>query len=846
MSSPLRVLIVEGAREEVSTLVHNLVRIGYEPIHEIVETLPQTRAALERKPWDVVLAVGSAPCFDGLAALRELQDSGLDVPFIVVSSSLREETAVGAVREGAQDCIEMGQLARLEATLDRELREARSRRERRLTMDSLRESERMLTRAQEIARLGSFEFDLETGRFEWSRQMYALFGIDPTEFDGSLEAALKSVHPQDVPALRAALGSVLETGRLSPIEYRVVIPESRDRIVWTEGELIRDKDGHARRLIGFAQDVTDRRRAEHERQATLLRLEATNALLRSLMASVPLSEKLTNITESIVRAFEGDFCRIWLIRPGDRCDRGCVHAAVAAGPHACLRRDRCLHLMASAGRYTHTDGQVHGRVPLDSYKIGRIASGKDHRFLTNDVQTEPLVHDHEWARALELVSFAGYRLGLPEGQTLGVLALFAKHPITSAEDSMLAGLSSTVALIAQKALAEEARDRFEEQLRMSQKMDAIGRLAGGVAHDVNNVLTVIQGFSELLFTTLGLEHPGIEDVRQIIVASQRAAALTRQLLMFSRRQVIELKVLDLNTAVRDMEKMLRRLIGEDIEVHTQLAGVLKRVQADPGLIGQVLLNLAVNARDAMPNGGRLTIQTDHVLVQQGDLTLMPEGRTGWFCRLKVSDTGMGIPEDVLPRIFEPFFTTKGVGRGTGLGLAVIHGIVKQHDGWITVTSQEGCGSTFTIHIPACVSGEAEAVVAVATRMESLKGKGEHLLVVEDENGLRLWLSRALGVGGYNVQVAATAAEAITMFEREPAAIDLLFTDVTLPDQNGLSLFDHLWKTRPGLRVLFSSGYSDEKSDWERIRERGLPFLQKPYGANTLLCKLQQLLAVPTW
>ncbi|MBI4861968.1 MAG: response regulator [Candidatus Riflebacteria bacterium] len=846
MTTPLRALVVEGAPEEVSTLIHGLIRIGYEPIHEVVETLGQMRSALARASWDVVLAVGPEPRFDGLAALNELQERGLDVPFIVVSSSLSEETAAAAIRAGARDCIEIGQLARLESTLDRELREARLRRERSHTLDALRESERMLNRAQEIARIGSFELDLETGRFEWSRQMYALLEIDPTEFDGSMEAAFRSVHPQDLPALRAALGRVIEIGRLAPIEYRVVIPEARDRVVWTEGEVIRDKDGYTRRLIGFAQDVTERRRAEHERQITLARLEATNVLLQSLVASVPLNLKLANITASIVRAFEADFCRIWLIRPGDLCDRGCVHAAVTEGPHVCVHRDRCLHLVASAGRYTHTDGEVHGRVPFDCYKIGRIASGKDHRFLTNDVQTEPRVHDHRWARDLGLVSFAGYRLSVPDGRTMGVLALFAKHPITSADDAMLDGLSSTVALVAQKALAEEARDRFEEQLRMSQKMDAIGRLAGGVAHDFNNILTVIQGFGELVLAELGLDHPSIEDVREIIAASWRAASLTRQLLMFSRRQVVEPKVLDLNAAVRDMEKMVRRLIGEDIEVHTRLDSSLKRVHADPGLIEQVLLNLAVNARDAMPGGGLLTIETDNVVVQKGDLALMPEGRVGWFCRLAVSDTGTGIPAKVLPQIFEPFFTTKGAGKGTGLGLAVIHGIVKQHGGWIAVTSRSGRGSTFTIHLPACVSGEVEApALAVTSRVGGLKGKGERLLIVEDENSLRRWLGRALGAEGYRVCLVGTAANAIEMFEREPAAFDLLFTDVTLPDQNGLSLYDHLWKTSPGLRVLFSSGYSDEKSEWELIRERGLPFLQKPYGASTLLSKLQELLVRPS-
>jgi PAS domain S-box-containing protein len=389
------------------------------------------------------------------------------------------------------------------------------------------------------------------------------------------------------------------------------------------------------------------------------------------------------------------------------------------------------------------------------------------------------------------------------------------------------------------------RRQLQHQLFQAQKMEGIGRLAGGIAHDFNNLLQAISGFSSLLLEGLAPDSPHRQDVLEIERAARRATELTRQLLAFSRRQMIEPRVVDLNQLVENTEKMLRRLIGEDVQLVTELQADLDRVRVDPGQIEQVLMNLTVNARDAMPAGGRLTITTNSIVFLKEDALLVPEARHGRFVCLALSDTGLGMSKQVLEHIFEPFFTTKGAGKGTGLGLSVVYGIVRQHDGMIHVYSQVGEGTTFRIYLPVFESAEAESVEGtrpaegVAT---ALYGKGERLLLVEDEDGVRDFAIRTLRRYGYDLLVASSLEEARQLFSEGPDGIDALFTDVVLPDGNGLDLAEELRARKPGLRLLFSSGYMDDKSRWPMIRDRGYRFLQKPYPIQDLLAALREVLS----
>ncbi len=382
--------------------------------------------------------------------------------------------------------------------------------------------------------------------------------------------------------------------------------------------------------------------------------------------------------------------------------------------------------------------------------------------------------------------------------------------------------------------------RLEEQLLQAQKMEAVGRLAGGVAHDFNNLLTAIQGYSELLLSRLGEESLLRKDVEKICMAGERAASLTRQLLAFSRRQMLQPKILDLNALVADMRNLLCRLIGEDIELVTTIETSLESVRADAGQIGQVVMNLAVNARDAMPSGGKLTIRACNVTIDAEYCGPGSEARPGRFVCLSIEDTGVGIEKALLGRIFEPFFTTKGPGVGTGLGLSTVYGIVKQHDGWIEVASEIRHGTTFRIYLPSV----SELPVPEAARKASeaeLRGSGERILLVEDEEEVRSLGARILRENGYDVVEAADAKEALGAFEKEERSFDLVFSDVVLPDRSGPELVDRILTMKPDLKVLFTSGYADHKSQWPVIQGEGFPFLQKPYAPLDLLQALRNAL-----
>ena len=389
-------------------------------------------------------------------------------------------------------------------------------------------------------------------------------------------------------------------------------------------------------------------------------------------------------------------------------------------------------------------------------------------------------------------------------------------------------------------------EQLQKQFLHAQKMEAIGRLAGGVAHDFNNLLVIIRGYSEFLLSRLQEGAPLYREIDMIRKAGERAVSLTRQLLAFSRKQILQPKVLDLNALISDMEKMLHRLIGEDIALEVILDPNLERIKADPGQIEQVIMNLVVNARDAMPEGGKLTIRTDNmthkmIVDHEPGHAEAKEGGFGRFACLSISDTGVGIDQQIIDQIFEPFFTTKEPGKGTGLGLSTVYGIVKQHEGFLRVESAPGQGSTFRIYLPALTLTRSDNETLTAVSLPKAQGKGERVLVVEDDSQVRAFASAMLRENGYLTFEAATVAEAIDIFEREQENIHLIFTDVTLPDKNGLELVDYLLSRHSRLKVLLCSGYTDERSQWPTIREGKLRFLKKPYTLSDMLQAVNEAL-----
>ncbi|HEY1790902.1 MAG TPA: ATP-binding protein [Verrucomicrobiae bacterium] len=509
-------------------------------------------------------------------------------------------------------------------------------------------SEAQLAQAQQIARLGSWEWDVINNRVIWSQETRRMYGRRPEDAELSIETCLERVHPDDLPGVKEIMTESLRTGRSFTCDHRIILPDGSLRIISARGEVVLSQFGEPIKMIGTMQDVTDLKQAEQ-------------AL---------------------------------------RCS--------------------------------------------------------------------------------------------------------------------------------------------EDRLLQSQKMEAVGRLAGGVAHDFNNILTVIGGYCSMALQTLDKSNPLQKNFTEIQNASERAASLTRQLLAFSRKQVLQPRVLQLNEVVQNMEKMLRRLIGEDIELSTVFGVMLGRIKADPGQLEQVIMNLAVNARDAMPRGGKLTISTANVVIDQ---ELKFRNRTldvGQYVLLAITDNGVGMTEEVKAHLFEPFFTTKGLGKGTGLGLATCYGIISQSGGDIHVYSEPNCGTTFKIYLPRTDSSLEPAMVADTSDMP---GGNESILIVEDDPAVRRLAVVILRNCGYKIQESNNAFEALELIRRKPNW-DLVLSDVIMPQMSGKELSDKIRRQCPQTKILLMSGYTDDALAHHGVLDEGLLFLEKPFSPARLARKVREILDTP--
>lgn len=500
----------------------------------------------------------------------------------------------------------------------------------------------------------------------------------------------------------------------------------------------------------------------------------------------------------------------------------------------------------------------------------RWASEVKYRRLFESSKDGLLVMDGMTGRILDanasLLGFLGYAHGDVVGHTAGELGITGHDPACEAAfheflssdeggrpDLRVWGregqvvdvdvVSNAYAVEGQRVVQCSFRDirerrKLEDRLRLAQKLEAVGQLAGGVAHDFNNILAVINSYTDMAVHGLRPEDPLRADLEQVAEAGARAVALTRQLLAFSRRQVPTAVVLSWNAVVAGIETMLRRLIGEDLELRVRAADGLGNVRADPAQLEQVLMNLVLNARDAMPKGGRLDIETSDVELDAAYASQHPDVKPGSYVRLAVSDTGCGMDQTTLARAFEPFFTTKVPGKGTGLGLATVYGIVKQSGGHIGIDSEVGRGTTFRIYLPR----EEEAAVPVATRPRPARAGGsETVLVVEDDDGVRRLIRRVLEPAGYTVLCAGTGPEALQLCEGRTGPVHLLLTDVILPVMDGSTVAARFTALRPGIRVLFMSGYMDEVVGHHGVPVTGQDFLHKPFTAGELQARVRETL-----
>ncbi|MBE7554085.1 MAG: PAS domain S-box protein [Anaerolineales bacterium] len=475
--------------------------------------------------------------------------------------------------------------------------------------------------------------------------------------------------------------------------------------------------------------------------------------------------------------------------------------------------------------------------PLFQYLFSRKAP-----LVIDDTQTDPdLTLIPQGARQRGVASALFVPL-IIEGDVVGGLGLESLEPrrFSTEEINLAWSVADQLAGVLARVRLEEKRRQLEEQYYQAQKMEAVGRLTAGVAHDFNNLLTTINGFAGLIQTEFQPDDPGREMADIILRSGQRAAGLVRQLLAFSRKQIIQPQVLNLNSVVVELDKMLQRVIGEDIDLKTVLPPKLWPIEVDPTQIEQVLVNLVVNARDAMPKGGQLTIETANVVIDENYVAGHLGTQPGRYVLLAISDTGCGMSHEVKAHIFEPFFTTKELGRGTGLGLATVFGIVKQNGGDIWVYSEEGVGTTFKIYFPCLVEKLIEPSARPETGPEMPVGD-ETILLVEDDPGVRELLRQVLSKLGYTLLEAGNGQEALRLIAHYPDPIHLLLTDVVMPGISGKLLAEELSRTWPDLKTLFMSGYTDEAIVQHGVLDSGVAFLQKPFSAMSLAVKLRSVL-----
>ncbi len=553
---------------------------------------------------------------------------------------------------------------------------------------------------------------------------------------------------------------------------------------------------------------------EQQLQAANQQLRANEQQLQAANQQLRAHEQQLEAANLEVRASEARYRGVL-----NSLDSGVVvHAAdtsiVLANPRACEILGLTLGQMEGKEaidpqwQFTREDDTT---LPLEEYPVMKVLSrGTDLRTMVVGVY-RPQHKDKVWV-------------------------LVNGHPMYNDEGVVEQAIISFTDITRQK-VAEEQKHRLQAQLLQAQKMEAIGTLAGGVAHDFNNIITVIKSNVEIALEDEGGDLEAMDEIKE---AAQRAGELTRQLLLYSQKQPMNLEPLSLNEVVLVFSSMIRRIIGEDVALHSEFGANLWGIKADRGNLEQVLMNLAVNARDAMADGGDLFVCTSNLTLDEADAALHAEGAPGEYVLLEMRDTGEGIPEDVLERVFEPFYTTKKAGRGTGLGLSVVYGIVQEHGGWIEVTSAEGEGATFRIFIPRTRKKSAAPARVKQLTPENL-GLGERILLVEDDPPVLATMTRILDRHGYQVTVATTVAEAEALFAGADEPIDLLLSDVILPDGSGLDMAVKLAGENPELKVLVASGYPGDRFGYEELKKQGLPFIQKPFELGALVGMVRQIL-----
>jgi len=749
-----------------------LRRAGFEPDWKRVDTKEDFLASLH-PGLDVIMSDYALPQFSGIEALEHLKETGLDIPFMIVSGTIGEETAVEAMKLGASDYLLKDRLARIGPAIQQALEQSRHRKQHKQALDALQRTTKMLQTIFDSAPVAILGLDVQGKIIRWNAGAYRMFGWTEGEACGRV---CPSVPEEEIVEFLAMIDRVMR-GCANEAELLALHRKKNGDKIYVSivSAALQNTAGENAGVMAIIEDVTERKRTEEELRLREKSLSQAQRIAHLGSWSMDLID-LEDISTNPVR---------W--------------------------SDELFSLLGyEAGRGEATLDRFFERVhPADQTRV-KIALGEAmHNGSRFDIE---------------------HRLLLPGGKirVIHEQADIVRHLQTG----QLLQIVGTVHDITKQREAEKALRASEEQLRQSQKMEAIGQLSSGVAHDFNNLLTVIKGHLDL-FQLKGQVSPKmLNSVQQMSHAADRASTLTRQLLMFSRQQEMQQADYNLNGLVSNLSKMLRRLLSERIVIQVNYSSRPSMIRADEGMVEQVLLNLAINARDAMSNGGNLTVTTEPVDLSAASAGKIPHARAGKFICLEVSDTGSGIAPEIMPRIFEPFFTTKEIGKGTGLGLAMVYGIMRQHDGWITVESEVGRGTTFRAYFP-------RLEFATLTPFEekgitALPGGHEGILLVEDEATVRQVAEAALVSLGYRVFTAASGRAALTAWEIHKQSIELLLTDLIMPEgTGGRELAAVLLAESPQLPVIYMSGYSNEVAGENFSLEEGVNYLPKPFDLTSL-------------